>query len=239
MVDVVRIFRPAFDRRLLSDIRRWCLVVATAAVLCAGSANAAERAPQGDSASGSGTAVARARALLDTLGYEDVMRGMIVSINGQTLPGEPHAPGDKALLQRWLAAAQLRPIAAATAERLAVAADSEEIDVALRYFRSDAGRTEIACLRESAGAPVLESCIRDKGGAVQLQAYQDFRATGIDNTLGDVLGESLGPDLFAAIAVATARDPALEREIAAYCRRRPSGLCAMSGHEASTDKGAP
>lgn len=174
-------------------------------------------------------AVAQAHSLLDTMGFEDVLRQMMVLVNDQTLPEEPREDGDKALLQRWMAATKLQPVAAQTAQRLAGRAGAEQIDEALAYFRSPAGRTELGCVRDSSATPAVSTCIEQRGGTAQLQAHQTFADSDIENTLGDVLGDSFGPELFAAASAALDGDAALKRDVARYCKRRPTGLCAMVG----------
>lgn len=174
-------------------------------------------------------AIAQARSLLDTMGFEDVLRQMMVLVNDQTLPEEPREDGDKALLQRWMAATKLQSVAAQTAQRLAEQTRAEQLDEALRYFRSPAGQTELSCVRDSAATPAVSACIEERGGKAQLQAHQAFGDSEIEDKLGDVLGESFGPELFAAASAALDGDAALKREVTMYCKRRPTGLCAMVG----------
>lgn len=193
----------------------------------AGARPAEEVAPAAQPASDK--AVAQARSLLDTMGFEDVLRQMMVLVNDQTLPEEPREDGDKALLQRWMAATKLQAVAAQTAQRLAGQTSAAQIDEALRYFRSPAGQTELSCVRDSAATPAVSACIEQRGGKAQLQAHQAFGDSEIENTLGDVLGDSFGPELFAASSAALDGDAALKRDVALYCKRRPTGLCAMVG----------
>lgn len=195
--------------------------------------NVGEKSP-GVENTGTENTEAKARDLLDAMGFEDVLRQMIVLVNDQSM-AEERESGDRALLQRWLAATQLQAISAQTARGLAAQANAGQIEQALSYFRSPAGKTELGCVRDAAGSPVLTACIEERGGKQQLQAHQAFAETAIEHTLGDVLGESFGPPLFEAIAAAKEADAALKREVEAYCKRRPTGLCAMV---ASTAEGA-
>lgn len=201
---------------------------ALAALVLAAGANARPAEEAAPAAADKAT-VAQASSLLDTMGFENVLRQMMVLVNDQTLPEEPREDGDKALLQRWMAATKLQPVAAQTAQRLAEQTSAAQLDEALRYFRSAAGQTELSCVRDSAATPAVSACIEQRGGEAQLQAHRAFADSDIENTIGDVLGESFGPELFAAASAALDGDAALKRDVALYCKRRPTGLCAMVG----------
>lgn len=201
---------------------------ALAALMLAAGANARPAEEAAPAAADKAT-VAQASSLLDTMGFENVLRQMMVLVNDQTLPEEPREDGDKALLQRWMAATKLQPVAARTAQRLAEQTSAAQLDEALRYFRSAAGQTELSCVRDSAATPAVSACIEQRGGEAQLQAHRAFADSDIENTIGDVLGDSFGPELFAAASAALDGDAALKRDVALYCKRRPTGLCAMVG----------
>ncbi|KRB08666.1 hypothetical protein [Lysobacter sp. Root690] len=201
---------------------------ALAALVLAASASARPAEEAASAAPGKAT-VAQASSLLDTMGFENVLRQMMVLVNDQTLPEEPREDGDKALLQRWMAATKLQPVAAQTAQRLAEQTSAAQLDEALRYFRSAAGQTELSCVRDSAATPAVSACIEQRGGEAQLRAHRAFADSDIENTIGDVLGDSFGPELFAAASAALDGDAALKRDVARYCKRRPTGLCAMVG----------
>ena len=203
-------------------------------LLCAGSAMAAD-----SSAPTTGPAeVAQARDLLDTMRFENLMRRMLLLINEQPIAGEPREAGDAALLQRWLAATPMQAISAQAAQRLAGQFDRAQIAEGLAYFRSPAGQTELSCVHDAPGTPLVGECIRERGGEAQWQAHQAFAAGDLQGKLGDALGDSFGPELFAAAASALERDAALKREVDGYCARRPSGLCAMIA-SAQTSESAP
>ncbi|MBW8807612.1 MAG: hypothetical protein JF591_02030 [Lysobacter sp.] len=208
---------------------RVCAALALLVLSAGAGARPAEEEAAPAEAPGSDKAIAHARSLLDTMGFEDVLRQMMVLVNDQTLPEEPREDGDKALLQRWMAATRLQPVAAQTAQRLAGRASAEQIAEALVYFRSPAGQTELSCVRDSAATPAVSACIEQRGGKAQLQAHQAFAESAIEDTIGDVLGDSFGPELFAAASAALDGDAALKRDVARYCKRRPTGLCAMVG----------
>jgi len=214
--------RPSSSLRVVGALA--LLALATGANARPAEETAAAAPPAADTAS-----VAQASSLLEAMGFEDVLRQMMVLVNDQTLPEEPREDGDKALLQRWMAATKLQAVAAQTAQRLAGQASTAQLDEALRYFRGPAGQTELSCVRDSAATPAVSACIEQRGGQAQLQAHRAFAESAIENTIGDVLGDSFGPELFAAASAALDGDAALKRDVARYCKRRPTGLCAMVG----------
>lgn len=230
---------PARSRARLYPLRaamRSVLLASAAGAAMAAQAASPAAAPAANDA-GAG-AEARARELLETMGFENLLRHMIVQANDQGRDGA-REPGDPALLRRWLAATRLHAVSAQTAQALAARTEAGQIEQALGYFRSPAGQTELGCLRDAQGAPVVGGCIEERGGPVQLQAHRDFAETAVEQTLGDVLGDAFAAPLFAAIAAARDDDPALKREVETYCERRPTGLCAMIAADGEGAAAAP
>lgn len=204
--------------------------VALLAVATVSSALAATPAAQTaaiDSAAGQ-SGLADARSLLEAIGYPALMRQILQLTAGQgpSGPDDSRSDAERELVRRWTAAMPMAPFADGAASRLAAASSAAELAQGLAYFRSDAGRTELACIRAALGTPGVPDCIRERGGEAQYQAHRAFAETSIEDKLGNVMADGASEEDFRTAArLAVENDPALAKDAAAHCQRNPGGLC--------------
>ncbi|MEI2455678.1 hypothetical protein [Lysobacter firmicutimachus] len=211
--------RPA--RRLAA-----ALLLAAAAV---SPALAAAPVAAGATAEGAATdGLADARSLLEAIDYPALMRQILqlTADQGPSGPDDQRSDADRELVRRWIAAMPMTPFVDGAAGRLAAASTAAELAQGLAYFRSDAGRTELACIRAALGTPGVPDCIRERGGEAQYRAHQAFAETPIEDKLGNVMADGASEDDFRTAArLAIENDPALAKDAAAHCQRNPGGLC--------------
>lgn len=168
--------------------------------------------------------VAKARELLETMGYGDVVKQIFGLVFASA---DELSETDRGVLRRWVAAFPSEPLVAGAAQRLAADASEKDMAEGLRYFRSPAGRTELACVSAAMGTPGVGECILERGGQEQFDAHRAFADTAIEAKLGDVMGGAGAADMANVARMALQRDPGLADEVAALCKRKPDGLCKL------------
>lgn len=180
-----------------------------------------------DSAAGQ-AGLADARSLLEAIDYPALMRQILqlTAEQGPSGPDDARSDAERGLVRRWTAAMPMAPFVDGAASRLAAASSAAELAQGLAYFRSDAGRTELACIRAALGTPGVPDCIRERGGEAQYRAHRAFAETSIEDKLGEVMaGGAADEDFRNAARLAVERDPALAKDAAEHCKRNPGGLC--------------
>ncbi|MBX9403558.1 hypothetical protein K4L06_19800 [Lysobacter sp. BMK333-48F3] len=183
--------------------------------------------PATDAAAGQ-SGLADARSLLEAIDYPALMRQILQLTAGQgpSGPDDSRSEAERELVRRWTAAMPMAPFVDGAASRLAAASSAAELAQGVAYFRSDAGRTELACIRAALGTPGVPDCIRERGGEAQYQAHRAFAETSIEDKLGDVMASGASEEDFRTAArLAVENDPALAKDAAAHCERNPGGLC--------------
>ncbi|MGJ7902944.1 hypothetical protein [Lysobacter sp. 1R34A] len=213
------------SRVIAARFVRTTLAVLTAAAFCAAPAFADTAKAAG--ATQGGARVADARQLLETMGYAEILKQGLSMVFGQA-PSSGEAPGeaDDALMKRLFDSLPAGPFLEGASRRLAQSASQAEVDEGLAYFRGPAGRTELACVRDTLGTPTTLDCIRERGGEAHLQAHRAFAETSIEDKLGGVMGGDSGDaDFAASVKLALEQDPALAKELDAHCQRDRSGVC--------------
>jgi hypothetical protein len=207
------------------------LTVLAAAAFCAAPAFAdtAKAAKTADAPQG-GARVADARQLLETMGYAEILKQGLSMVFSQDRPsGEASGDADDALMKRLFDSLPAGPFLDGASRRLAQSASQAEVDEGLAYFRGPAGRTELACVRDTLGTPTTLDCIRERGGEAHLQAHRAFAETSIEGKLGGVMGGDSGDaDFAASVKLALEQDPILAKDIQAHCERRPTGVCEIA-----------
>jgi len=169
-----------------------------------------------------------ARSLLEALDYPALMRQILqlTADQGPSGPDDQRSDAERDLVRRWIAAMPMQPLVDGAAGRLAAASSDAELAQGVAYFRSDAGRTELACIRDALGTPGVPDCIRERGGEAHYQAHRAFAETSIEDKLGDVMAGGASEDDFRAAARAAIQaDAALAKQAAAHCELHPGGLC--------------
>ncbi|ALN62510.1 hypothetical protein GLA29479_1636 [Lysobacter antibioticus] len=215
----------SFSRITASGFARRALAALIAAAFCVPAAFA-DTAKAADAAQG-GARVADARQLLVTMRYAEILKQGLSLVFSQPMPGsEALSDEHNGVMKRLFDSMPAGPFLDGASKRLAQSATQAEIDEALAYFRGAAGQTELACVRDTLGTPTTLDCIRERGGEAHLQAHRAFAETSIENKLGEIMaGDSGDADFAASAKLALEQDPALAKELDAYCGSHPGGLC--------------